>query len=300
VNAILGSDLLAGDALRFDFADEQLFVLPDIAGDATTRADLCDGLFPRPFQGQGTLLVEGAEVAFSSRRIVIEGCLGPNTAPIAAARGGDVLFVLSTGLGANILAESAFIRYVQTFMPTPPDLTLLPMVTVRNVAGPIPGRLAPVPVLARVGTANREPRGACREVYASEYLETAGEEVCDDPMADPTAECPCEPRDDRSCGAPAVVRLAPTAGVELVVVPDADPLLQALRAELRPLVGEIDGVLGTNALAPLVLDVDYPHDRLLWRCGTPTPGAPDGCQVRPQLSTLGRQASFQTCLAGDD
>jgi hypothetical protein len=299
VNAILGADLLAGDAIRFDFADQQLFVLPDIAGDATTRADLCDGLFPRPFQGQGTLLVEGAEVAFSSRRIVIEGCLGPNTAPMAPARGGDVLLVLSTGLGPNVLAESAYLRYAEA-AGIDVDLLALPTVTVRNVSGPIMGRLATVPELALVGTANRNPRGACREVYASEYLETALAGVCDDPMADPAAECPCEPSDDRSCGAPAVVRLAPTAGVDLVLVPDDDPLLQALRAELRPLVGEIDGVLGTNALAPLVLDVDYPHDRLLWRCGIATPGAPDGCQVRPQLSTLGRQEPFQACLAGDD
>jgi hypothetical protein len=83
-------------------------------------------------------------------------------------------------------------------------------------------------------------------------------------------------------------------------VPDDDPLLQALRAELRPLVGEVDGVLGTDVLAPVVLDIDYPHDRLLWRCGTLTPGAPDGCRVRPLLAGLTRQQEFQACLAGDD
>src|SRR5688572_13737459 len=48
VAATLGTDLLAGDALRFDFRTRRLFVLPDIAGDASSRTELCDGVFQRP------------------------------------------------------------------------------------------------------------------------------------------------------------------------------------------------------------------------------------------------------------
>jgi hypothetical protein len=88
------------------------------------------------------------------------------------------------------------------------------------------------------------------------------------------------------------VRLAPPRGIQFVIVPDADPVIQALRTELRPLVGEVDGILGTDALAPLELDVDYPHDRMLWRCASPA-----GCQVRPTLDGLSHQPEFLACLA---
>src|SRR5436853_7514918 len=77
VTATIGTDVLSGDALRFDFGADELFVLPDIAGDAAARTELCDGVFLRPFQGAGTLVLEGAEVAFTSRPIVVEACPGP-------------------------------------------------------------------------------------------------------------------------------------------------------------------------------------------------------------------------------
>ena len=49
-------------------------------------------------------------------------------------------------------------------------------------------------------------------------------------------------------------------------MPDTEPTLQALRTELRPDRPEVDGILGTEALADLELDIDYTHDRLLARC----------------------------------
>ncbi len=44
--------------------------------------------------------------------------------------------------------------------------------------------------------------------------------------------------------------------------------MQTVRAELRPDQPEVDGILGTSALAALEMDVDYPHDRVLARCTT--------------------------------
>jgi len=290
VSAVLGTDLLAGDAVRFDFSASQLYVLPDIAGDTAARTALCDGVFSRPFQGAGTLILQGAEVAFTSHRIVVEACLGPDVQPATPTtkRGGDALFVISTGLGVNLITESAYLRYADSTAAAVPDLLALPETTVRIVSGPITGRLGTIPELAVVGTAPKNPRGPCRETYASTYLETV------DPLAICPAgvDCPCK-AGDRGCSAPAVVRLTPAVGIPIVVVPDVDPLLQALRAELRPLVGEIDGVLGTDVLAPVELDVDYPHDRLLWRCA-----AGDGCEVRPQVDGLAHQVDLVGCLAG--
>jgi hypothetical protein len=288
VAAVVGTDFLFGDAIRFDFAASQLYVLPDIAGSSSDRTELCDAVFPRPFQGAGTLVLQGAEVAFTSRRTVIEACLGPDPDELAPAmRGGDALFVLSTAIGTNLLTESAYLRYADATTDEPLELAALPEVTVRLLAGTVTGRLAFVPTIALTATAPQDPRGACREVYASHYLETASElTVC--PAG---VDCPCEPG-DRSCSAPAVVELGPRGGVAVVVIPDEDPQLQALRAELRPLVGEIDGVLGTNVLADLEVDLDYPHDRLLARCTTTA-----GCVVRPEIEGFVHQPDLVACLA---
>jgi hypothetical protein len=290
VGAMIGTDLLSGDAIRFHFAASQLHILPDVAGTSTERTALCDGVFLRPFQGFGTLVLEGAEVGFVSKRTVIEACLGPDvqlaTAP--SQRGGDALFVMSTGLGANLLTESAYLRYLDSTAADIPPLDTLPSTTVQVISGPITGRLGSIPELALTATAPNDPRGPCRENYASSYLETVNEtNVCPEGV-----DCPCDSSTDRRCSAPAVVRLTPAAGIPIVIVPDVDPLLQALRAELRPLVGEIDGILGTDVLAPIQVDLDYPHDRLLWRCTTA-----DGCVVRPELDGLARRDEFLACLA---
>lgn len=293
VTATIGTDVLSGDALRFDFGADQLFVLPDIAGDAAARTALCDGVFLRPFQGAGTLVLEGAEVAFTSRRIVVEACMGPSTAAaeVASKRGADALFVISTGLGANIMSESAYLRYADGTRAAVPDLASLPDTTVQIISGPISGRLGGVASLAIVATAPKDPRGPCRENYASTYVEKADpNNIC--PIG---VDCPCADQ-GRGCTVPAVVRLGAgviRSGIDFVIVPDANPVLQALRTELRPLVGEIDGIIGTNVLASTELDIDYPHDRLLWRCTDPSK-----CQTRPQLDGITHQADLAACLAG--
>jgi hypothetical protein len=294
VTATIGTDVLSGDALRFDFGSDQLFVLPDIAGDAAARTALCDGVFLRPFQGAGTLVLEGAEVAFTSRRIVVEACMGPSTslAQAPSKRGADALFVISTGLGANIMSESAYLRYADGTTATVPDLASLPDTTVQIVSGPIAGRLGGVSGLAIVATAPKNPRGPCNENVASTYVERADpNNIC--PID--VANCPCADQ-GRACTVPAVLRLSAGAfrdTIPFVIVPDADPVLQALRAELRPLVGEIDGIIGTNVLESTELDIDYPHDRLLWRCNDPSM-----CQARPQLDGITHQDDLKACIAG--
>ena len=81
---------------------------------------------------------------------------------------------------------------------------------------------------------------------------------------------------------PAIVELAPAAGLDVLVISDANPTLQALRTELRPDQPEVDGILGTNALRDLELDVDYPHNRAA-RALHRTDGSA-GCVTRPALS----------------
>ena len=103
-------------------------------------------------------------------------------------------------------------------------------------------------------------------------------------------DCPCENAADEFCGAPAIVHLAPASGIDVFVVPDANPTLQALRTELRPNQAEVDGVLGTSALLTAEIDVDYPHNRMLARC------TGDGCITRPQFTESTNRTQVRGCL----
>jgi hypothetical protein len=134
---------------------------------------------------------------------------------------------------------------------------MLPESTVLLPSGPVTGRLTSVPSIALVGNLDSASRAPCRQVYASHLLETG-------PCA-AGVDCPCE-NNETSCSVPAVLELAPPARLPVLVVPDANPTLQALRTELRPDRPEVDGILGTSALQALELDVDYASSRLLARC----------------------------------
>lgn len=285
VDAIIGADAVAGDAPRFDFGAGSVTLLPSIAGTNAARTAQCDAVFRSPFHGGGTLLIGGAEVDFTGSRIVLAGCLAPdpNLLLPLTDHGTDVLLVQSTGVGHSVLGAAAYERYRQAEDGEPPALEALPTATVQLTSGPLTGGLAVIPALALTGELGSDPRGACGDAYASHYLV---ERDCED-LAD--LHCPC--REGQTCNAPAVVELAPAAGVTFLVVPDDTPVLQALRAELRPDQGEVDGILGTGALASTELDVDYPGSRLLWRC---TDAA--ACTVRPELLSTARRADVAACL----
>ncbi len=284
VGAIVGSPTLARFAPRFDLGAGTMTLLPSIAGDQTARSDQCDGVFKSPFRGGGNLIIGGAEVAFAGRRIVIAACLAPAPEVLVAPseRGTDVLLVQSTAVGPSIIDEAAYARYRATQGGVPPAAADLPSATVTLVSGPVTGGLAIIPTMALAGALGSDPRGACGDTYASHYL-VAG----DCPASSPN--CPCN--NDQPCLAPAIVELAPAAGVEFLVVPDGDATLQALRAELRPDEAEIDGILGTRALAGTEFDVDYPGSRLLWRC---TDDA--SCTIRPELTSTARRDEVAACL----
>jgi hypothetical protein len=103
------------------------------------------------------------------------------------------------------------------------------------------------------------------------------------------AECPCEDSQDDFCKVAAAVELAPT--VRFAIVADTEPLLQALRDELRPDLPEVDGILGVDALRPLQLELDYPNERMLLRCIDR-----EVCVARPQLPSRGDISEVSQCL----
>ena len=297
--AIIGADALAGDAVRLRLGDNKIFVLPDIGGDEVHRTRACDGVFPSPYRGGGTLLIGGTELGFGGRRIAIATCLGDLPTPRwpQGYRGADSLFVMSTSIGPSLIGESAYRRYVDAhppcIPPTPPAedaecppvplaLEMLTEGTLVLPSGPVAGRFGTIRNLALVASSSATPRAACRQVYASHFMLQRNCVTADD--------CPCENAADEFCGAPAIVHLAPTSGIDVFVVPDANPTLQALRTELRPNQAEVDGVLGTSALLTAEIDVDYPHNRMLARC------TGDGCITRPQLTESTNRTQVRGCL----
>lgn len=285
IDAIVGADALAAGAARFDFAASRMFLFPDVAGGDGARGDVCDAVLARPYFGGGTLSIGGAEVEFTGRRLAVSACLAfdPETDPDEASdAGADVLLVVSTGIGMTLLSESAYARWQaatgDTTTPTQAGSVWLP-------SGPVEGVLATVDRMALVGRDNTA-RGPCRIVHAHHLLSARSCGAGDD--------CPCDDEDASFCSVPGLIELTPPAPIDVLVIPDTHPLLQALRAELRPEVAEVDGILGTGALRATSLDLDTPHSRALLRCESG-----DGCVVRPEMSTAGDRAAVARCLALD-
>jgi hypothetical protein len=96
------------------------------------------------------------------------------------------------------------------------------------------------------------------------------------------AGCPCAGNAGSDlCAAAGSVDLEEP--IEVAVIEDTHPLLQALRNELRPENAEIGGLLGMQALRPLVTDIDYPGGRVLFRCAR----GQAACTARPRVTTPG-------------
>lgn len=284
IDAILGMDSFASDALRLDVGASQLFILPDVAGDNSNRGLDCDAVFPTPFRGGGTLLLGGTEVGFANFRVAIDACLAfdPRPTITQAQRGVNVQLVLSTALGMSILDDTAYARYRQ-LVTTAPDPAALPDGSVRLPSGLVRGKQTQISSLALVADSSSSPRAPCRQVYAHHLLTIAD--------CAPGDDCPCT-NGDTFCQVPAIVELTPATPIDVLVVPDDDPTLQALRAELRPDQPEVDGILGTQALAALQLDLDYQHNRALARCTDNVT-----CVGRPELSGQNRRESIANCIA---
>jgi hypothetical protein len=274
----------SSDALRLDVGSNELFVLPDVAGDDSNRALSCDAVLPQAFRGGGTMLVGGTEVGFANWRVAIDTCLAfdPDPNLLQSERGANELMVLSSAIGVSILGETGYARYREV-VPTAPDVSALPDATVMLPSGPISGKATTITSAALVGNSSSNPRAPCRQVYAHHLL-TEGDCVTG-------ADCPCT-GGPTFCAVPAIVELTPATPFPVLVVPDSDSTLQALRAELRPDRPEVDGILGTSALAALELDLDYPHDRALGRCVDNAT-----CAARPELSGEDRRDSIKACLA---
>jgi len=309
--AIIGADALAGDAVRLRLADDQIFILPDVGGNDSGRSRDCDAVFDSPYRGGGTLVFPTTELAFGNRRITLQACLGqdPDPGPMPALsairqHGTDALFVVSTSVGLSILGQTAYERYLiavanDGLNPPPLPFEQLPPGSVYLPSGKVlDGRLASIDRMALVATSTSNGLSPCRQIYAHELvadgpLAVSSENPNDSRSCDLVTggDCPCKDS-SKFCAVPAVLELNPPAGIDILVVPDIEPTLQSLRAELRPDQPEVDGILGTEVLRSAEIDVDYPHDRLLARCPAGT-----SCFVRPQLAQEKDRCQINRCIS---
>jgi hypothetical protein len=284
-NAVLGAPTFAGDALRLRLADDSIFVLPDVAGSDDRRGRVCDAVMDSPFRGGGTLVLGGTEVSFQNWRIAIAACIKPHPARLLtqSARGLDVLLVMSTAIGPSLLSRTAY-EHFRELEPTLPPADMLPQRGALLPSGPIAGGYTTLPSIALVSNSGSNPRAPCRQMWASHLL---AERDCV-----PGDDCPCT-GGDKFCAVPAMVEMQPTTGIPVLVVADTEPTLQALRTELRPDQPEVDGILGTQAIEALELDIDYGHDRLLARCVDRTT-----CGARAALPDRTARKYVNDCLDG--
>jgi hypothetical protein len=281
--AMIGADLLSQVAVRLDLTGDEsiLQFLPDIAGDAAQHCAAGVAVMGASPSGGGTLLIGGGEVNYAGDRLALDTCLGFDPDSVARPSGADAVLVLATGIGPTVLTEAAYRRY--RLATDAPPLEELAPTTLRLPSGPIAARLGSLAHVAIVGS-GAEARGPCEERRAAEIMR--GQRECGDAIE----VCPC-PDDETSCATTAAVEFhfPDEAPIEVAIVSDEEPVLQALRDELRPAHAEVDGLLGMSALTRVRLDLDYPHSRLLAECGPPGPVDPKNPD-RPPPACLHRTA----------
>jgi hypothetical protein len=284
---IIGADILARSAARFDFPSSELRFFPGTSGDSAQLGDDCNAVIGQAFAGGGTLRVAGTEIVFASLRPVVGACMDDADAPEDEERGTDALMLVSTGLGVSVLASSAYERYAAA--SDAPALDELPAATLYLPSGAASVRLGRIGSLALVGSLGNatgdddEDRGPCRELFLNRVMSTR---ACEDQGQGP---CPC-PNQAQFCSTAAAVDL--DRSIDVAVLDDGHPLLQALRDELRPEAPELDGILGTQALAPLRLELDYFNDRMVMRCM-----AGEECETLPAVRNQATLPALEACRA---
>jgi hypothetical protein len=284
--AIIGADILARSAARFDFPTSELRFFPDTSGDAGQLADECHAVIQQAFAGGGTLSVDGSEFDFGGWRPVIGACMDESGRPTEEDRGTDALFVLSTGMGATVLAASAYHRYAADTGATP--LGDLPAGQIYFASGPADVRLGQIGALALVGSLSSSDedvadRGPCRELHLNRVM---ARRQCE-PGGPLEASCPC-PDQAEFCSTGAAVDLDRT--IDVAILDDGHPVLQTLRDELRPETPELDGILGTQALSSLRLELDYINNRMLMRCELT-----EQCRTLPAVRSQEAREALDRC-----
>ncbi|HEY8924790.1 MAG TPA: hypothetical protein VIU64_10450 [Polyangia bacterium] len=297
--AVLSFDLIGGGEL-----------------DAVSEPDFLGLTGPVEFAGTRLLLracaapaaadpVNGAETqptcCSRADAAVLSSSVTPELAGYAPT-GVDLALVLTTGLGPTVLAQSAWNEIVASRgkipgaepLPVPapgPPLSFpalpAPLTDVTWVEVP---RLALVDMESDPST---NP-GACVELARARRLEWIerrryeGKFQCTQP-------CDTDVREPTKAQN-AAAYLERGGGVKVAIIPDAAPVLQAVRAELRQQGPQVDGFLGTDALGSTTMEVDYGASpaRVVFSCA---PGVDRAtCLASPRCARQASPGDVHSCF----
>jgi hypothetical protein len=223
------------------------------------------------------------------------------TAAATLARGTNLSLVVATGVGPLVLSESAWNRVsaaaVASGLAVPPPPSAGGPLFLPSLDAPLTTvTWSTVPRLALVdleADSTTNP-GACVELAQARRLEWVERH-----RLDPSPACvqPCDTdvrEPSKAQNAAAYVEL----GGDLIVaiVPDGTPFLQSLRAELRQQGPQVDGLLGTDALALTTMELDYTANpsRAVFSCASGTPRG--SCWASPRCVRQAAPGDIHSCF----
>jgi hypothetical protein len=217
--------------------------------------------------------------AFSPDMPISTCCTAADAA--AQATGVNLSLLLATGVGPLVLSRSAWGRIVQAagalaepISLTPPT-SETPSLFVATWPTAISAGWTTIPRIAIVdleaGPAN-DP-GACVELARSRRTEQVEFRTATDPESDVCGQpCDADLRErDKAQSSAAYLEL--NGQIPVAVIADDDPLLQALRFDVRPEGPELDGLVGAGALGRSRVEIDYlsAQPRALFSCEIDAP-----------------------------
>jgi hypothetical protein len=325
--AVLGGDFLRNYSVEFQFSTPSVTfwsregasdAFLANAGFAVLHFDLLGGAELTATSSPDFLGLTGP-VEMPATRVVLRGCGMPDAfdpatsvPPTCCKRGDDLTLstgvdlalLVATGVGPLVLSQSAWNRLSAT-LPAPAP----------GAAMPIPGQSAPIPAatattpgvlwstLPRLALVDQESAeadnpGACVELGRArrlEWVEWAEGHQVEAPCVQP---CDTDLRDG-SLAQNAAGYIEISGAIPVAIVPDGTPLLQAVRAEIRPNGPELDGLVGAGLLAQTSLELDYKDQpgRALFSCGAPAADRSTAtCWTSPRCPRLAQSGEARACF----
>src|SRR5205814_888126 len=173
------------------------------------------------------------------------------------ASGVNLARLLGTGYGPVIVGRAAWRRVSQAMDPAP--ATVPRPLLVAGATLPLPAEWSTLPRLALVDQEadSAVDPGACVELGRARRLEQVDVQQAQNAGAAACAQ-PCD-EDPRSVphaqNSAAYVEL--DGAIPVAIIEDSEPLLQGLRAAIRPDGPELDGIVGAAALQGVRVEIDY-------------------------------------------
>jgi hypothetical protein len=213
--------------------------------------------------------------------------------------GVDLSLLLTTGTGPLVLGRAAWARLA----PSLPGATLggsdRPLL-VATAARPIAAQWTKVPRLALV---NREADpgadpGPCAELARARRLEQVDfRQSQQSKKAACALPCDLDPQTPgRAQNSAAYLEVS--GDLDVAVIDDTDPLLQAVREEVRPGGPEIDGFAGAAALLGTRVELDYQGSdtRAIFSCEDDGGAPASSCRAVPRCARLPDLGQEHVCF----